>query len=804
MEYKDYCDKAKKLVSQMTLEEKARLLSGADNWRTKPAGRLGLPAIAVSDGPHGLRKEVAGEGKEKKRTLPATCFPTASLSACSFDRELLGRVGKAIAEECRAEDVSVILGPGLNCKRSPLCGRNFEYFSEDPVVSGELAAAFVEGVQSQGVGACVKHFALNNQELRRMIVDSVADERAIFEVYLAGFERVIKKARPWTVMCSYNRVKGLHASESKWLLTDVLRKDWGFSGLVMSDWGAVNDRNLGVRAGLDLEMPYVGAYRDDQIVAAVRRGELPESDVDGCAERVCALVLRADAERKPLGQKHEEHHALAREAAARSAVLLKNEDALLPLKPGANVAVIGTFAKTPRYQGAGSSKVVPAGLDSALDELRKLGVLAEYASGYDLESDEPDETLVGEACRAARGKDAAILFVGLPDRYESEGFDRTKIGMPRSHTELVRRVAEVNPNVVAVVACGSVVDMAWESGAKSILLTYLGGEAVGGAAADLLTGRRCPSGKLPESWPLKLEDNPSFSYFPGYPHTVEYRESIFVGYRYYDTAKKAVRYPFGYGLSYTSFSYSNLRVSGPATDEPLLVSCDVTNAGKTEGGEIVQLYVSHRSDKMFCAEQELKGFEKVQLRPGETKTVSFTLGRRDFSYYNAQAGGWRVEGGEYEIRVSASSRDIRLRTNVELEADGGQTVPDFHKGAPCYYDLSDGISVPDGAFAALLGRPVPQRGRRKGDPFTRNSTLNEAKRTLVGHILVRVGKRIADSLKDDDEAAGMVDAIMYESPLRMMTMGDGGFGPKQVDAIVAMLNGRFFKGLRGLFGRRSQ
>jgi beta-glucosidase len=802
----NYFDAAKKLVSQMTLDEKARLLSGADNWRTKPIDRLSLPAIAVSDGPHGLRKEIAGEGKEKKRTLAATCFPTASLTACSFDRGLLRSLGAAIAEECRAEDVSVILGPGLNCKRSPLCGRNFEYFSEDPTVSGELAAAFVQGVQSQGVGACVKHFALNNQELRRLIVDSVVDERAMFELYLSGFEYVVKNARPWTVMCSYNRVKGLHASESKWLLSDVLRDRWAFDGLVMSDWGAVNDRNLGVSAGLDLEMPYVDSYRDGEIAAAVERGELKQEDVDRCAERVCALVLRAEAERKPLAPKHDEHHAFAREAAARSAVLLKNENALLPLKPGASVAVIGTFAKSPRYQGAGSSKVVPVKLDSALEELRTLGIRAEYADGYDVNSDEPDEALLREACEAARDKDAAILFIGLPDRYESEGFDRAKLDMPKNHVELVRRVTEVNPNVVAVVACGSVVDMSWESGAKSILLTYLGGEAVGGAAADLITGKCCPSGKLPESWPLMLADSPASAYFPGYPHTVEYRESIFVGYRYFDTAKKTVRYPFGYGLSYTSFAYSNLRLSGASLNagETLEISCDVTNTGAAEGSEIVQLYVSHRSDVMFCAEQELKGFEKVLLKPGETKTVTFTLDRRDISYYNAKSSGWRVEGGEYEIRISASSRDIRLRASVRAEADGEQTVPDLRVSAPCYYNLSNGLSVPDDAFCALLGRPIPQRSMQKGDPFTRNSTLNEAKHTLLGRMLVLVGKRVAASMKDDEEAGEMVDYLVYESPLRMLTMGDSGFGPKQVDAIVTMLNGHFLKGLLGMRKYRSK
>ena len=565
----DYSMEAKALVSQMTLREKTSLLSGLDNWRTKPIPRLNLPSATVSDGPHGLRKEVfTGKGKTaKKTTLPATCFPTACLTACSFDRALLGRIGAAIAEECRAENVDVVLGPGLNCKRSPLCGRNFEYFSEDPVVSGELAAAFIEGAQGQGVGVSVKHFALNNQEMRRMIVDAVADDRAIFELYLAAYERVFQKTKPWTVMCSYNRVKGLHASESKWLLTDVLRTRFGFGGLVMSDWGAVNDRVLGVDAGLDLEMPYIDAYRDRLIEKAVLSGKLPESAVDRCAERVCELALRAQ-ERRPLEKKLAEHHAFAREAAANSAVLLKNENALLPLKPGAHIAVIGTFAKVPRYQGAGSSKVVPVTMDSPLEELQKLGFIADYAAGYNPDADAPDEALLLAACRAAEGKDAAVLYVGLPDRYESEGYDRASLGMPQSHIELVRRVREVNPNVAVVLSCGSVVDMSWEADAKAILLFYLAGEAFGGAAADVLSGRVAPSGKLPESWPLRLEDVPCFEYFPGYPHTVEYRESIFVGYRYYDTANKPVRYPFGYGLSYTSFAYSNLRLDKAALGRP--------------------------------------------------------------------------------------------------------------------------------------------------------------------------------------------------------------------------------------------
>ncbi len=796
-------EKADVLVSQMTLREKTSLLSGADDWNTKPLERLDLGMTMVADGPHGLRKEVLPVPSTGKQTVPATCFPTAAASACSFDRDLLKKLGTAIAEECRAEDVSVILGPGLNCKRSPLCGRNFEYFSEDPVVSGELASAYVDGVQSQGVGACVKHFALNNQELRRLIVDSVADDRAIFELYLSAFERVVKKSHPWTVMCSYNRVKGEHASENHWLLTDVLRSRWGFQGLVMSDWGAVNDRVKGVAAGLDVEMPYVDDYRDQLIEKAVADGNLSENDVDRCAERVCALTLRAK-DRKPLEHKFEEHHAFARDIAAQSMVLLKNEELLLPLKKDKSVAVIGTFAKTPRYQGAGSSKVVPIKVDCPFDELVNLGVSAEYAPGYDPERDEPDEALLSEAIRLATKCDVAVLFVGLPDRYESEGFDRETLNMPKSHIELVRRVQQANPNVVAVLMGGSVIDMGWESSAKSILLAYLGGEAVGGAIADVLTGNVNPGGKLAESWPMELEDNPSYAYFPGYPHTVEYRESIFVGYRYYDTAKRPVRYPFGYGLSYTSFSYKNLTINSDAlnTGETLSISCDVTNTGKRAGSEVVQLYVSHNSDVMFCAEQELKGFEKVVLQPGETAPVCFTLTRRDLSYYNTEASDWRVEGGEYEIRISSSSRNVRLCETIAAEPDDDQSVPDFRESAPCYYDLSDGINVPDDAFVALLGSPLPKREREPGDPFTQNSTLREAQHTLIARILTGIGKKEIARRKADGDIGGDEDEmLLYESPLRMLASGDTGFSPKHVEGLVMMLNRKFFAGLKHMFKR---
>jgi beta-glucosidase len=794
-------DLSSQLVSQMSLAEKASLLSGADKWRTKAIPRLGLAAVTVSDGPHGLRKEVV-KPEGKLETVHSTCFPTACATACSFDRDLLFRVGVALAQECRAEGVDVLLGPGLNCKRSPLCGRNFEYFSEDPVVSGELAAAYIEGVQSLGVGTSMKHFALNNQEYRRLTTDAVVDERAMFELYLSSFERVLRRVQPWTVMCSYNRVKGINASDNRWLLEEVLRKKFGFTGLVMSDWGAVNDRVLGVSAGLDLEMPYVGPYHDRQIEQAVASGELHVEEVDRCAARVVSLAARAKA-RETAPYDASAHHALAREAAAQSAVLLKNDDALLPLQASSSVAVLGAFAKSPRYQGAGSSKVVPLYIDSPLDELMKLGFSAAFAEGYREETDDPEEALVLEACDLARGKDAVLIYAGLPDRYESEGFDRKSLAMPQNQVELIRRVAAVNPNVAVVLLCGSVVELGWAEEVKAILLMHLSGEAVAGAAADLISGAVSPSGKLAESWPIQLSDVPCHRYFPGFTRTVEYRESVFVGYRYYDTAQKPVRYPFGHGLSYASFSYSNLRVSGAHLNagETLHITFDVTNTGAVAGAEVTQLYVAHASGVMFTPAQELKGFEKVLLAPGETKQVSLTLSRRDLCYYDVAASDWRVEGGAYEIRISASSRDIRLSCSITAEADADAVVPDHRLDAACYYDLSSGIDVPDSAFAAVLRREIPARERQKGEKHTLNVTLSEVKHTLLGWLLAFVGRKVAEGAMETNEVnLSVIDHILYTTPLRLMS-SESDIIPRQIEGIVHLLNHEPIKGFRALFGK---
>ncbi len=804
----DCKQQAQALVAKMTLSEKASLCSGADFWRLKSVPRVGIPEnILVTDGPHGLRKQTAGADQlGLNDSVPSTCFPAACLTACSFDRALLMEIGKAIGEECRQEDVAVVLGPGVNIKRSPLCGRNFEYFSEDPLLAGELAAAFIEGVQSQNVGTSLKHFAANNQEKLRMTIESVVDERALREIYLSAFETAVKQAQPWTVMCSYNRLRGEYASDNRWLLTDVLRGEWGFDDLVVSDWGATNDRVAGVRAGMDLEMPAVSGDNDEAVGAAVERGQLPEAMLDTDACRVTELIVKARA-REHMTYSIDTHHALARRAAAESAVLLKNEGSLLPLSSDMQIAIIGAFAETPRYQGAGSSKINPHRVDSALAAFTEAGVQFEYAKGYDLATDAPDEARIAEACALARGKDAAVIFAGLPDRYESEGFDRAHIDMPEGHVALIERVAAVNPNTVVVLMCGSVVALPWAERVRAILLSYLGGQAVCTAVTDLLLGRVNPSGKLAESWCRQLSDNPSYAYFPGDSRTVEYRESIFVGYRYYDAANVDVRYPFGYGLSYTTFAYDNLSLDRKAMrdSETLTVSFDVTNTGERAGAEIAELYVALQGESaIFRPVQALCAFDKVWLAPGETKRVTMPLARRAFQYYNVAVHDWATESGTYEIRIGASSRDIRLCETVLVTAERPVAAPDYRKAAPCYYDLSNGIcNVPDEAFAALYGGPLPPRQMQPGEPHTVNSTLREIQNRWLGRRLAAiVRKKAAGMFGDETDMHLMVSNVINDAPLRMMLMaGNGMVTPRMLAGLVDLLNRKPLSGLQKLVGK---
>ena len=660
----------KSLISQMTLEEKASLCSGLDNWHTKPIERLGIPSIKMSDGPHGLRKEVPNQ----RNSVPSTCFPTAVTTASSWDRELIKQLGQALAKECQAEEVDIILGPAINIKRSPLCGRNFEYFSEDPYLSSQLATAYIQAVQSLGVGTSLKHYAANNQEYRRFTIDETIDERTLREIYLSNFEGAVKEGKPWTVMCSYNRVNGILASENKYLLTEILKEEWGYEGFVVSDWGAVNERVEGIKAGLDLEMPSSYGIGDKKIIEAVKRGELDEKVLDQTVERLLKIIFKAvDSRKRGTTYDQQAHHKLARKIAGESMVLLKNQDNILPLKKEGTIAIIGEFAKKPRYQGGGSSHVNPTKLDNALEEIEKIvqgKAKLIYEEGYKLETDEMNQELIEKAKEAAKKSDVAIIFAGLPDRYESEGYDRTHMKMPENHNKLIEEVAKVQPNTVVVLSNGSPVEIPWIDKVKGLLESYLGGQAGAGAVADILFGEVNPSGKLAETFPKKLSHNPSYLNFPGEGNKVEYREGVFVGYRYYDKKEIEPLFPFGYGLSYTTFEYTDISVDKKEiTDkETIEVKVKVKNTGKVKGKEIVQLYVRDVESKVNRPEKELKGFEKIELEPGEEKTVTFKLDKRSFAYYNTEIRDWYVESGEFEILVGKSSKEIELKETVKVNS----------------------------------------------------------------------------------------------------------------------------------------
>lgn len=660
----------KAIVKQMTLEEKAGMCSGEDFWHLKSVERLGIPSVMVSDGPHGLRKQdQEADHLGANDSIKAVCFPTACATACSFDRDLLYKLGETLGEECQAQDLSVILGPAVNIKRSPLCGRNFEYFSEDPYLASEMAGAHIKGVQSKNIGTSIKHFAANNQEYRRMSCSSEIDERTFREIYLGAFETAIKEGKPDTVMCSYNKINGEFASENHKLLTEILRDEWGFEGYVMSDWGAVNERVKGLKAGLDLEMPGSGGHTDAEIVEAVKNGTLEESVLDTAVERILNIIFKYTDNRQKGRFDLEADHEIAKEIAEESMVLLKN-DGILPLKAGEQkIAFIGKFAEKPRFQGGGSSHINSFKVESALDAVKAYTEVA-YAQGYDVKEDKIDEAMVKEAVETAENADVAVIFAGLPDAFESEGYDREHMRMPDCQNYLIQEILKVQKNVVVVLHNGSPVEMPWADDVSAVLEAYLCGQAVGAAEADILFGKVNPSGKLAETIPYHLEDNPSYLNFPGDGQKVEYKEGVFVGYRYYDTKKMPVRYPFGYGLSYTTFEYSDLQLSKEKIKDTdtLLVSVKVKNTGKMAGKEVVQLYVSDKTNAVMRPVKELKNFIKVELQPQEEKTVTMELNKRSFAWYNTKVNDWYAESGTYEILIGSSSRDIRLTKTVELES----------------------------------------------------------------------------------------------------------------------------------------
>ena len=776
------------LLKKLTLEEKCALLSGAETFKTRGMPEHGIPQIWLSDGPHGLRKQ-AGESDHLglNPSVPATCFPTASAVANSWDAALGEEIGAALGEEAAAQEVSVVLGPGLNMKRNPLCGRSFEYFSEDPYLAGKLAAGYIRGIQSKGVAACPKHFAVNSQETRRMASDSIVDERTLREIYLTGFEIAVKEGHPRSIMSSYNLVNGTYANENKHLLMEILRGEWGFDGAVITDWGGSNDHALGVKNGSTLEMPAPGGDSVRELLAAVESGKITESDIDARLSELLPLVFdtKAALDAAPREFDAAAHHALARRAAAESLVLLKNEGSLLPLAAGSKVAVIGDFAKNPRYQGAGSSMVNSTQVDVLLDKLidSELNVIG-YQQGFDRHG-KPDAALQESACELATQADTVILCMGLDEIAESEGLDRSNLRLAQNQVDLLQAVAAVNPKIVVVLYSGSVVETPWLDNCQALLYAALGGQAGAGAVADALTGKVNPCGKLAETWPLTYADVPSAADFATRRKTVEYREGLYIGYRYFTTAEKAVRFPFGYGMSYTMFAYSDM-----VADEQG-VSLTVTNTGSVAGTEIVQLYVAKKNSELFRPAKELKGFARVTLAPGEKQRITIMLDDKAFRFWNVKANRWEIEGGEYELLVGASVEDIRLCEKISVH--GTATVHPYEdRDLDCYYK-GDVLSVSDADFEKLLGHPIPN-GKTKID---RNLTLGELNhaRSPLGWLVWLVLTILLDvSYKRGKPDLNIL--FQYNMPLRALAkMTNGAISMGMVDGIVMELQGFWILGL---------
>ena len=788
MRRESYMQNTELLLKKLTLEEKCALLSGAETFKTRGMPEHGIPQIWLSDGPHGLRKQ-AGESDHLglNPSVPATCFPTASAVANSWDAALGEEIGAALGEEAAAQEVSVVLGPGLNMKRNPLCGRSFEYFSEDPYLAGKLAAGYIRGIQSKGVAACPKHFAVNSQETRRMASDSIVDERTLREIYLTGFEIAVKEGHPRSIMSSYNLVNGTYANENKHLLMEILRGEWGFDGAVITDWGGSNDHALGVKNGSTLEMPAPGGDSVRELLAAVESGKISESDIDARLSELLPLVFdtKAALDAAPREFDAAAHHALARRAAEESLVLLKNEGSLLPLAAGTKVAVIGDFAKNPRYQGAGSSMVNSTQVDVLLDKLidSELNVIG-YQQGFDRHG-KPDAALQKSACELATQADTVILCMGLDEIAESEGLDRSNLSLAQNQVDLLQAVAAVNPKIVVVLYSGSVVETPWLDNCQALLYAALGGQAGAGAVADALTGKVNPCGKLAETWPLAYADIPSAADFATRRKTVEYREGLYIGYRYFTTAEKAVRFPFGYGMSYTTFAYSDM-----AADEQG-VSLTVTNTGSVAGTEIVQLYVAKKNSELFRPAKELKGFARVTLAPGEKQRITIMLDDKAFRFWNVKANRWEIEGGEYELLVGASVEDIRLCEKISVH--GTATVHPYEDvDLDCYYK-GNVLSVSDADFEKLLGHPIPN-GKTKID---RNLTLGELNhaRSPLGWLVWLVLTILLDvSYKRGKPDLNIL--FQYNMPLRALAkMTNGAISMGMVDGIVMELQGFWILGL---------
>lgn len=786
--------KYESLIKQMTLEEKASMMSGKDFWQTVDIERLGIPSITLSDGPHGLRKQ-AGDADHLglNASLPATCYPTAAAVANSWDPDLGEEIGRHIAQEAIEQGVHVVLGPGLNIKRSPLCGRNFEYFSEDPYLAGKMAAGYIRGIQSLGVAACPKHFAANSQELRRMSNDSVVDERTFREIYLTGFEIAVKEGKAKSIMSSYNRINGVYANENEHLLVDILRKEWGFDGFVVSDWGGSNSHVEGVRNGSHLEMPGGSKDAANELVQAVKQGILSEELLDRRVDEILTQIMEIhESTQKHKSQKLaiEQYHKMAEKAAEESIVLLKNEDDILPLKPHTKVAVIGDFAKVPRYQGAGSSMVNPTRLDSALDAMADSTLeMIGYEQGF-LRNGKKKEALIQNARELAQKAEVVLLYLGLDELAESEGMDRSHMRMADNQIELLHAVKEVNSNTVVVLSAGAAVETSWIKDAKAVVHGYLSGQAGASAMVHILMGEVCPSGRLNETYPTKYEDTPAFAYYPGLEKTSEYREGLYVGYRYYETAKVPVAFPFGYGLSYTSFAYADLKVEGNK------VTLQLTNTGKMDGAEVVQIYISAKESSVIRPVRELKGFRKVFLKAGESKEVCIELDEKAFRYYNTATSSWEVESGTYLVQAGSNVSEIHL--TAEMEVSGTDAALPYEKDELPSYAKADIKHLSNAEFEKLLGHPIPESNWKRGGDLDINDAFCQMYYAKTG--LARLVCRILTKIKDKSMAKGNPNLnvlFIYNMPFRGVAKMTGGVVTMEMAyAMLEMVNGHFFGGLR--------
>ncbi|MBQ7740879.1 MAG: glycoside hydrolase family 3 C-terminal domain-containing protein [Eubacterium sp.] len=801
------------IIEKMTLEQKAAFASGYDYWHLEEAPELGLPKIMITDGPHGLRKQntdkKTSDGIGLGNSVPATCFPPAATSSCSWDPDLLVKAGEAMGQECLKEKVSTILGPGTNIKRSPVCGRNFEYFSEDPLLAGKCSAAIINGVQSKGVGTSLKHFCANSQEAFRMVLNEVIDERTLREIYLPAFEIAIKEAQPWTVMNAYNQINGVFASENGHTQQEIARGEWGFKGLFVTDWGSSVDRIPGLENGTDLEMPSSGDLNTKLIIKSVKDGTLDEKVLDERIDAVVDLILKS----KPALEgtytfDPEAHHAIAAEIAQGSMQLLKNDDDILPLKAGQKVAVIGELAASPRFQGAGSSVINPTKLDNALDNLKALGVDVTYAQGYEKSKNEVNPELFDAAKAAAEAADVALVFVGLTEEFEGEGYDRLDINMPSSHNELVNAIAGVNPNTVVVLAGGSVVLMPWLDNVKGLLNSGLGGQATGVAVAKILTGEVNPSGKTSETYPTAFEINPTFGNYPGGPVTSEHRESVFIGYRYYDAANLDVVFPFGYGLSYTKFEYSDLKLSSKSIKDTdtLTATFKIKNVGEGDGAEVAQLYVADKESTIYRPVKELRGFKKVFIPAGGEAEITIELDKRAFAFFNVNTNDWFVESGDFDILVGSSSRDIKLCETVTVEGTVEGEIPDYKATAPNYYNNVKGITRDD--FAAVYKSangelPNPEIDTEK--EIDKYCCLNDARHTKWGGRICRLIEKIMSKMGSAENGDGkMLAAMATQIPIRnFIAMSMGAFSEKQANGLMMILDDRksTFVGFNAIFWR---